>query len=338
MAGVGILRTEGFNNYSVELSPFVDGLMAVAASQYFGIVGNGRLYVARQTQGAQPVVVRAFDTQDGLFDCCWNEANEHQIATASGDGSVKIWDLNSSDGFPIKNFHEHKQECASVDWNLVSKQTLVSASWDGTIKCWDPNMPRALVTFADHAGSVYNCQWSPRHANLCISCSADGFVKVFDTTQPRSVSSVKAHDGEVLAVDWNKYNEFMFATGSVDRTIRTFDLRRPQQPLTVLAGHEFAVRRLKFSPHDANLIASCSYDMSLNLWRIDREDALWMRCQHHTEFVMGLDFNLFRPNSIASASWDEHVCIFDPNLGPPPKIPPIPKRAGMPPSALKQSA
>jgi len=70
-------------------------------------------------------VVRVFETQDGLFDVTWSESNEHQLASASGDGSIKLWDMNSRDGFPLGNWKEHAQECASIDWNLVSKHTMV---------------------------------------------------------------------------------------------------------------------------------------------------------------------------------------------------------------------
>ena len=37
-------RTQGFNGYAVKYSPFFDSRIAVAASQHFGLVGNGRLY------------------------------------------------------------------------------------------------------------------------------------------------------------------------------------------------------------------------------------------------------------------------------------------------------
>lgn len=33
-----------------------------------------------------------FDTQDGLYDLAWSEVHENQLATVSGDGSVKLWD------------------------------------------------------------------------------------------------------------------------------------------------------------------------------------------------------------------------------------------------------
>lgn len=37
--------------------------------------------------------VHSFDTQDGLYDVAWSEVHENQLATASGDGSVKLWDI-----------------------------------------------------------------------------------------------------------------------------------------------------------------------------------------------------------------------------------------------------
>jgi WD40 repeat protein len=34
-----------------------------------------------------------FDSQDGLYDVAWSEIHENQLATASGDGSIKLWDV-----------------------------------------------------------------------------------------------------------------------------------------------------------------------------------------------------------------------------------------------------
>jgi peroxin-7 len=326
--GPSVFRTIEHHNYGVEFSPFVDGLLAVASSQYFGIVGNGKQFVLQRTPDGQMQLRRAFETQDGLFDCCWNEMNENQLVSASGDGSLKLWDCLSRDGFPIRNFHEHQQEAASVCWNLVAKNSFLSASWDSTVKLWNPLAPQSVRTFAEHVGSCYNARWAPRSATLFMTCSADATVKLFDVNQPRSVATIRAHEGEVLAVDWNKYNPNLFASGSVDRTLRVWDMRNAARPLQVLAGHQYAIRRLKCSPHDEHLIATVSYDMSACLWNTQREDALLMRAEHHTEFVMGVDFSLFQPGQLATCSWDEHVAVFNIRDGPPPRIPPPPKRPG----------
>jgi WD40 repeat protein len=91
---------------------------------------------------------------------------------------------------------------------------------------------------------------------------------------------------QVLTCDWSKYNEFEISTGSVDKTIRTFDIRKLDTgPVATLAGHQFAVRRLKYSPHRPATLASASYDMSTVVWNTNPgvEDAIVDRFEHHTE-------------------------------------------------------
>jgi hypothetical protein len=48
--------------------------------------------------------VAAFDTADGLYDCCWCEDNEHVLVSASGDGSVKA-SYSSRSGTDAFVFH-----------------------------------------------------------------------------------------------------------------------------------------------------------------------------------------------------------------------------------------
>ena len=179
-----LFRTLQHHNYSIEFSPFIDGLIAIASSQYFGIVGNGKQYIVKILPNFTISLVRSFDTQDGLFDCSWNELNEHQVISASGDGSLKLWDTQSNDNYPICNFHEHQQEAASVDWNLVSKELFASSSWDQTVKIWSPGSIQSIHTYHEHTGSVYNAIWSPCNRNTLITCSADHTVKVIDINSP----------------------------------------------------------------------------------------------------------------------------------------------------------
>ena len=74
-----------------------------------------------------------FDTQDALYDVAWSEVHENQAVVGSGDGSVKLFDINL-DQYPIQSWQEHRREVYSVAWNLVAKDTIASSSWDGTIK------------------------------------------------------------------------------------------------------------------------------------------------------------------------------------------------------------
>ena len=71
--------------------------------------------------------------QDSLFDLTWSEAHENQVLVASGDGSVKLFDV-ALDQFPVSSWQEHNREVFAVHWNLVSKDSFCSSSWDGTVK------------------------------------------------------------------------------------------------------------------------------------------------------------------------------------------------------------
>ena len=46
-----------FNGYAVKFSPFEDGRIAVATSQNFGIIGNGRQYVLQVTAWSPAVTI-----------------------------------------------------------------------------------------------------------------------------------------------------------------------------------------------------------------------------------------------------------------------------------------
>ena len=86
-----------------------------------------------------------FESQDGQYDVAWSEMNDNQLVSTCGDGSVKLWDLQSP-GFPLMSWEEHMQEVYAVDWNLITKDTFATGSWDDTIKLWSPESPTSIRT------------------------------------------------------------------------------------------------------------------------------------------------------------------------------------------------
>ncbi|KAF6031933.1 PEX7 [Bugula neritina] len=83
----------------------------------------------------------------------------------------------------------------------------------------------------------------------------------------------------------------------------------------VLVGHQYAVRRVRFSPHHASLLATSSYDFSIKIWDFLQHNHPLQSLNQHTEFVCGLDFSLHQDMQLASGSWDETVAVW--NLSPP---------------------
>ncbi|KAB8299312.1 hypothetical protein EYC80_001387 [Monilinia laxa] len=330
--------TQGFKGSAVKYSPFFEDRICVTASANYGLVGNGRLYSLMLTpQGIQ--VQNTFDTQDSIYDLAWSESNENQVAISSGDGSVKIFDTTVND-FPVGNYHEHSREVFAVHWNLVSKDTFVSSSWDGTIKLWNPNRTSSLLTLPTHS-CTYSSAFSPHSPSVISSVSSDSHLRIFDLRTPASasnhlVSLIPIHGSpqtsgprgaiggnrktfppsEALTHDWNKYRDGVIATAGVDQMIRTFDIRNPGAgPIAILQGHDYAVRKLVWSPHLSDTLLSASYDMSCRVWTDGTSNASIPRqlgrMDRHTEFVAGVDWCLFGEGWCASTAWDERLLVWD---------------------------
>lgn len=166
---------------------------------------------------------------------------------------------------------------------------------------------------------------------------------MFDVREPGQpgVEQVKlrASQMELLCLDWNKYQPFSLATSGVDRVIRTWDLRNPGMPVTELRGHEYAVRKIAWSPHWADVLLSASYDMTVRVWsdgslgasgggmggpgmgamggpgqaaQAQGAGRMLGVMDRHTEFCAGVDWCLFGGEGwAASTGWDEMVWVWD---------------------------
>lgn len=157
---------------------------------------------------------------------------------------------------------------------------------------WTPERPRSITTLQAHRSCVYQALFSPHQPDLIATCSTDGTLRIFDLRAPAyappasgvnnftapltaAALTVPAAGTEVLTLDWNKYRPLVLASAGVDKMVRVWDCRMVKlgpdgaQAQAVggvceaqLAGHEYAVRRVQWSPHHADVLASASYDMT----------------------------------------------------------------------------
>ncbi|KAJ6515028.1 peroxin 7 [Mycena vitilis] len=338
-----VLQTPGFAHFSIAWSPFHTTRLALASSANFGLVGNGRLHLVSVVPGPAPGALavnldKQYETQDGLYDVAWSEVHENQLVTASGDGSIKLWDVVLNN-LPIRAWQEHTREVFSVDWSNIKKDMFVSSSWDGNVKLWTPERPRSVATLHAHQSCVYQAMFSPHQPDLVATCSTDGTLKIFDLRAPAyvptgagtntftspltaAVLTVPASGTEVLSVDWNKYRPFVLATAGVDKLAKVWDCRMIKLQETggvggacetQLLGHEYAVRKVQWSPHRAEVLATASYDMTCRVWNTapaaGRPQLMYIH-DPHTEFVVGCSWSLYDEGVLASCGWDSRLNVF----------------------------
>lgn len=298
-----------FDFYSCKFSPFEKNLIATSLSQYYGIIGNGRVSVFSFDFSTRSLKeVKRFNTNDACFDLAWSESNENILASVQGDGSLKIWDMNNQ--FPFANLKCHGGEAYSVNWNNNQPELVLTSSQDLTVKLHDVTKMTTVNSFLDHKGVVYNATWHPTLMDVFASCSEDGTFKIWDIKSPQPVRSIKAHNGHAMSCDFNKYQNFIATAGS-DGSLAVWDLKGTSNvPVLSIKAHSLTIKKLVYSPFSANLLGTAGYDMNVRLWDTQMCQQVEI-FKHHREFVMGIDFSALDENLIATCGWDRTLNILN---------------------------
>jgi WD40 repeat protein len=92
-----------------------------------------------------------------------------RLASASGDGTIKIWDASS--GACLQTLEGHRGRVDSVVFSHDSTR-LASASGNSTVKIWEASSGACLQTFEGHGALVRSVAFSPDSTRLA-SASVD---------------------------------------------------------------------------------------------------------------------------------------------------------------------
>ncbi|KAK4441876.1 hypothetical protein QBC34DRAFT_458153, partial [Podospora aff. communis PSN243] len=182
-----------------------------------------------------------------------------QLASGSGDQTIKIWDTTS--GQCLQTLEGHSSWVSSVTFSPDGQQ-LASGSGDQTIKIWDTTSGQCLQTLEGHSNSVWSVTFSPDGQQLA-SGSGDQTIKIWDTTSGQCLQTLEGHSYSVSSVTFSPDGQ-QLASGSYDKTIKIWDTASGQC-LQTLEGHSSWVLSVAFSP-DGQQLASGSYDKTIKIW------------------------------------------------------------------------
>ena len=170
--------TKGFSLWSVKL--LSNGYLAVGLN-----TGIENLLIFNYTEGSNSVKYLKGHTGT-VFDI--EVLDSQYLASASGDRSILVWDLNWTNGSFKFNLSSHKN--IVVDLALISSTTwLASASEDLSIKIWDWNNGQLLFTLTGHT----NIMWKGLDmysTGVLASGSLDFTIKFWNVTNGYLVQSL----------------------------------------------------------------------------------------------------------------------------------------------------
>ncbi len=184
------------------------------------------------------------------------------IASASGDGTVRLWDRQGKPiGEPLKG---HQGRVWSVSFSPDGK-TIASASGDRTVRLWDRQGKPIGEPLKGHQDTVRSVSFSPDGKTIA-SASDDRTVRLWDRQGKPIGEPFKGHQSSVRSVSFSPDGKTI-ASASGDGTVRLWD--RQGKPIgEPLKGHQGRVRSVSFSP-DGQTIASASDDGTVRLWNLE---------------------------------------------------------------------
>ncbi|XP_052537528.1 WD repeat-containing protein 17 isoform X1 [Tympanuchus pallidicinctus] len=243
-----------------------------------------------------------------IFDCEFKPDNPDLLATASFDGTIKVWDINTLTAVytsPGKEGVIYSISWAPGDLNCIAAATSRNGGF-----IWDIPRCKIITRFSEHGrNGIFCIAWSHKDSKRIATCSDDGFC-IIRTIDGKVLHKYK-HPAAVFGCDWSQNNKDMIATGCEDKNVRVYYLATSSdQPLKVFTGHTAKVFHVRWSPLREGILCSGSDDGTVRIWDYTQDACINILSGHRAP-VRGLMWNPEIPYLLISGSWDYSIQIWD---------------------------
>lgn len=282
-----------------------------------------------------------------IFACKFSPKSPNIFATASYDGTVKIWNL--SDMSLTKTLYGNGDIIYSLDWSLHGNYVAAS-SYTGLVTLWDVDSGREIARYLNHTKPSFFVTWNPHDDRYLLSTSADGTVIVMELDLDQlqenvtvvklgnrkkgvdshkdnlSVAAIKmryVHSAQIFGAAWSPNQPTVFCTCAQDGIVRVFNYEVRFTPMVLLVGHGARVFHCAWSPLLPGYLATSSDDQSILIWNVQSTalkeapspEAVTFgpltKLLGHKGYVRALCWNYEHKNLLLSGSWDFSIRLWD---------------------------
>ncbi|KAK9293154.1 hypothetical protein L1049_021141 [Liquidambar formosana] len=222
---------------------------------------------------------------------CRFSASGNNIASASVDGTVRIWTYDSSTLASRNATIYCGAEIMSLDWECKSDCLLLIGTADGGIKAWNVDAKRVVcdVSTAETFPSVLDLKCSPVEPIFVSTAASGGYGSSYidklgfasltvwnmKTWKAMTVLPLGKDPPAITSLCFN-HNGKILAASATDGMIHMFDMSAGLQ-ITGWPAHDSAVSSILFGP-DETSIFSFGSDGKIFEWSLQNQgQVLWSR-------------------------------------------------------------
>jgi ribosome assembly protein RRB1 len=179
---------KGVEGFALDWSPIIpEGKLATGD-------GAGNIFVTTRTQGGGFVTdTTPFTGHKGsVEELQWSPTEKHVFASASSDGTVKIWDARSKSRKPAVSVQVSKTDVNVLSWSHQTAHLLASGADDGEWAVWDlrqwkpstsmtkEQKPSPVASFNFHKEQITAVEWHPTDDSIVLVCAGDNTLTLWD--------------------------------------------------------------------------------------------------------------------------------------------------------------
>lgn len=187
-------RTEG---YALDWSPLVPQGKILTGDN------DGKIFATTHTEGGGWTSdARPFTGHEGsVEEIQWSPTEGTVFASASSDGTVKIWDLRSKSHRAALGVRVSETDVNVMSWSRLTPHLLATGAEDGRWGVWDLR------------------QWKPSAASG--SGSGSGAI---DAAKQSAVATFHFHRAPITSIEWHPREDSIVAVAAADDTLTLWDL------------------------------------------------------------------------------------------------------------------